>query len=549
MNQIITIGKNLAVVLLCVLALACKDDKTVDGTALTLLSYTPHEDDNIPTEGVIELTFSKSVRQAPDTDITLNGTPVRVIITDNVVRAHYSLPLADHIRLLIPEGALTDMDGAQAFSGLDLNLPVRVEAHPFDAIVDANGHGDYTSVQAAIDQAPANATQPYLIFVADGAYNECITIPANKPYIHLIGQSREGTRIQFLLNRVQWKDPATPKPEGWEYSAYNPDYQATTGLTSANEAVCLVLASDFHAENLSFVNLYGARADVYGGRAANGQADALMTRADRISLYNCRMVSYQDTWWVRNNQSDRWRGLNNRNYADSCWIEGKTDYLYGNGNLLVERSTFFNVGTSGNVMTAGAHFPGTAWGHIMRGCTVDGLPSANGTTFFGRPWQQEPVAVWIDTRCKVSLDPAGWMDMGALPKVYGEYGTTDAEGNPVDTSRRKTTFAVGGKQVPYPGNIVLDAADAAKYTYDAIITADDGWDPRSYYTDKHLPAPAHVALDGTTLTWDGLNRAVCYLVFRDGVLLGQTTETTYTVPSADGTYTVRAANKYGNLSD
>ena len=193
MNQIITIGKNLAVVLLCVLALACKDDKTVDGTALTLLSYTPHEDDNIPTEGVIELTFSKSVRQAPDTDITLNGTPVRVIITDNVVRAHYSLPLADHIRLLIPEGALTDMDGAQAFSGLDLNLPVRVEAHPFDAIVDANGHGDYTSVQAAIDQAPANATQPYLIFVADGAYNECITIPANKPYIHLIGQSREGT--------------------------------------------------------------------------------------------------------------------------------------------------------------------------------------------------------------------------------------------------------------------------------------------------------------------------------------------------------------------
>lgn len=302
-------------------------------------------------------------------------------------------------------------------------------------------------------------------------------------------------------------------------------------------------------KDASSTAIYGARADVYGGRAANGQADALMTRADRISLYNCRMVSYQDTWWVRNNQSDKWRGLNNRNYADSCWIEGKTDYLYGNGNLLVERSTFFNVGTSGNVMTAGAHFPGTAWGHIMRGCTVDGLPSANGTTFFGRPWQQEPVAVWIDTRCKVSLDPAGWMDMGVLPKVYGEYGTTDAEGNPVDTSRRKTTFAVGGKQVPYPGNIVLDAADAAKYTYDAIITADDGWDPRSYYTDKHLPAPAHVALDGTTLTWDGLNRAVCYLVFRDGVLLGQTTETTYTVPSADGTYTVRAANKYGNLSD
>lgn len=550
MKHILLTGKYLLLAMLCVVAVSCKDDdKGVDNSALTLLSYTPHEDENIPTEGTIELTFSKPVRQAANTVISINDQAIRVIITDNVVRAHYSMPLADHVNLVIPQGALTDMAGSRAFEGLNLNYPIKLEKRLYDAVVDANGYGDYTTVQEAIDKAPSKATQPYLIFVANGVYNEFITIPQNKPFIHLIGQDREKTKIQFCMSRVKWDDQSKPKPEGWEYSSQNPSYQAQTGLTASNEAVCLVRANDFHAENISFINLYGARADVYGGMFGNGQADAMMTRADRISFYNCAFVSFQDTWWVRNNKSDDWRGLNNRNYADGCWIEGKTDYLYGNGNLLVEGSTFFNVGTSGNVMTAGSHYEGTTWGHIMRDCTVDGVATADGTTYFGRPWQEGPIAVWINTTCRVALDPAGWMDMGCLPKVYGEYNTVDANGTPVDVSKRKTTFAVGGVQTPYEKNIVMTADEVAGYTYENIVMGDDAWNPKSWYTDEKLPAITNVAIDGTTLTWDGQNKAICYLVFRDGVFVGESTETTFAVPSADGVYTVKSVNKYGCLSE
>ena len=112
----ISIITNLFVCLaVALMSQSCKDNENnnIDSSALTLLSYTPEQGGNVATEGVIELTFSKAVRQAPDTDITINGKAIRVIITDNVVRANYSEPLADHVTLDIPEGALTDMNSVQ----------------------------------------------------------------------------------------------------------------------------------------------------------------------------------------------------------------------------------------------------------------------------------------------------------------------------------------------------------------------------------------------------------------------------------------------------
>lgn len=548
MKHFIIISKLFICLVAVFLFQSCKENENdnMDSSALTLLSYTPEQGGNISTEGTIELTFSKAVRQAPDTEITINGKAIRVIITDNVVRAKYSEPLADHITLDIPSGALTDMNSVQKYEGLNLRYEIKLEKRLFDAVVDKNGKGDYTKIQDAIDNAPNNSDVPYLIFVADGVYDEYLNISASKTFIHLIGQSRENTKVQYLMNRVKW-DGTGEQPVAWPYSSQNPAYQAQTGLTSSQESIVLVKGADFHAENISFINLYGARADEYGGMGGDGQADAMMTRADRVSFYNCAMVSYQDTWWIRmNNKPEE---INARNYADNCWIEGKTDYVYGNANLLVENSTFYNVGLSGNVMTAGSHYDGTTWGHIMKDCTVDGLASANGTTYFARPWQNKPISVWINTTCKVNLDPAGYMDMSVLPYIYGEYNTVDANGTPVDTSNRKTSFSVNGVSTPYDKNMVFTESEIADYTYENIIMGTDGWNPKSFYTTEELPAVENVSIYGTTLSWDGQNKAICYLVFEDDEFIGQTTETTMEVDANGGDYTVKAVNKYGSLSD
>lgn len=70
----------------------------------------------------------------------------------------------------------------------------------FNAVVATDGTGQYATIQQAIDDAPAGRTSPWLIFVKAGSYEGSVKIPANKPFIHLIGQGKEVTTIHRSLN-------------------------------------------------------------------------------------------------------------------------------------------------------------------------------------------------------------------------------------------------------------------------------------------------------------------------------------------------------------
>ena len=556
-------------ILLIFLTAACNDDdKKVDNSALTLLSYTPENGTSITSEGTVILTFSKNVRQASGTEITINDEATRVIITNNVVYCHYALPYADELTIKIPSGALTDMNGNQAFEGITLQYTLEIKRKLFDAVVDANGNGDYTTISQAIAAAPTNNEEPYLIFVADGNYNEMLSV--SKPFTHLTGQSRENTRIQYAVNRTGNSDgtQGSATSEAWAYSIRNsasPARQA--GYTTDNEAVLLIKANssgmDFYGENLSIINLFGADGERYdGGLLLDGQADALMTRSDRIAFYNCRMVSYQDTWWVRMNTGDTY--LHARNYADNCWIEGRTDYLYGNANLLVENSTFYNVtrtneqgiNLGGGPITAGSHYTGTKWGHVMLNCTVDGddelkgLTSSTTTLSLGRPWQNEPVSVWINTTLNAPIKDGHWDDMSVLPKLYAEYNTLYNNQNIAVEENIKKEYLVNGVYATYEGPYVLN--DVSSYTYENIIMGTDGWNPKEFYSETPEIVKSSIKLNGTTLTWEGSNTALCYLIFKQvngkWQYVANTTENSCEVDDMQGTYDVRAANRYGSLS-
>ena len=97
----------------------------------------------------------------------------------------------------------------------------RPHAKTFNAVVAADGTGNYTTVQAAIDAAPADRTTPYLIFVKNGVYNELVRIPENKPFIHLIGQDRDRTILQYKINCGGESGTGDP---AWDYSCNNPEY-------------------------------------------------------------------------------------------------------------------------------------------------------------------------------------------------------------------------------------------------------------------------------------------------------------------------------------
>ena len=413
----------------------------------------------------------------------------------------------------------------------------------FDAIVDSKGKGDYTTVQAAIDAAPSGLTSPYKIFITEGIYNECILVRKNKSYIHLIGQSCDGVKIQYALNRV--KDTTG---EAYDYSIYNPNSPAAqAGYTTDQEALALIQATNFYAENISFINLYGALGSRYnGGLGKNGQADALMLREDRCAFYNCKLVSYQDTWWCRYPTNN----TTYRAYAKNCWIEGKTDYIYGSGNVLIENSTLFNV-NSGSVIVAGSHYAGTPWGFVLKDCTVDGLSTADGTLAFGRPWQNEPITVWINTTLKIGIREGHWTDMGVLPKLYAEYHTLNKQNADIAIAANiKSTYLVNGTSTSYTADKVLTADKAASYTYENIVKATDAWNPK-LYMETPLAAPSNISRTGNTLTWKAVSGAAGYLIFMNGNYMGQTTTTAVTLTNTDegSSFTVKTVSPYGTVSE
>lgn len=542
MKHISTITKLFVCLAVALMFQSCKDNENnnIDSSALTLLSYTPELGGNVETEGVIELTFSKAVRQAPDTEITINGKAIRVIITDNVVRANYSEPLADHVTLDIPEGALTDMNSIQKYEGLNLKYEIKLEKRLYDAVVDINGKGDYTKVQEAIDAAPSESEKPYLIFIANGEYEEYVMIPKKKNFIHLIGQDKDKTIIKYKVTvsneNVTGKYPENP----WDYSYLN----SANNMSSEQCAVMVIFGNDFYAENLTLENTWGTE------NMSGPQADALCTRVDRIAFYNCKLLSFQDTWWVRQATND----ISARNYADNCFIQGAVDYVYGSANLLVENSTLYNV-RAGSVLTAGSQYEGTPWGHVFKDCIMDGNDAAKSQgNFFGRPWHNAPKEIFINVDCRIPMDPAGWQDMNTSPGLFAIYNVTDKDGVPLSTEQWKRDYTFENESgekvtVHYDGNFNFTEAEAAKYTYENIITSPDGWNPKAFYTTEKLPAVENVNTYGTTLSWNGMNKAICYLVFEDGKFIGQTTETTMEVNATGGTYTVKAVNKYGSLSD
>lgn len=71
---------------------------------------------------------------------------------------------------------------------------------PYDAIVAADGSGDYRTVSEAIAAAPESRTEPWLILVKKGDYSEHVVVPESKPFIHLIGQNKDNTAIRLNLN-------------------------------------------------------------------------------------------------------------------------------------------------------------------------------------------------------------------------------------------------------------------------------------------------------------------------------------------------------------
>ena len=71
-----------------------------------------------------------------------------------------------------------------------------------DITVAADGDGDFTSIQAALDSLPVAGREPVKILVRNGLYYEKVLI--NRDRVTLRGESRDGVQICYFLPRTEY---------------------------------------------------------------------------------------------------------------------------------------------------------------------------------------------------------------------------------------------------------------------------------------------------------------------------------------------------------
>lgn len=135
---------------------------------------------------------------------------------------------------------------------------------------------------------------------------------------------------------------------------------------------------------------------------------------------------------------------------------------------------------------------------------------------------------------------------GALPVLWADYNTTDAEGNALDLSHREDTYyyisagdTVWGKAKNY-----LTSEEAALYTVRNVLAGDDNWQPE--LKTEAVGAPVATAAGGR-ITWEPVPYAICYVVTKDGEAIGFTTNCEYTYTEG-ASYRIQAVSEQGSLS-
>ena len=358
----------------------------------------------------------------------------------------------------------------------------------FNAVV---GEGEtYTTIQAAIDAAPADGT-PYYIFIKKGTYEGHVQI--NRANTHLVGQNKQNTII-----------------------TWNKLHTEGGGSVDTNASVN-VTASDVSLDNLTIRNT----------RIDEGQALALYTKADRIILTNCNLEGWQDTYRTGNDGQ--------RHLVRNCKITGTTDFVYNRGEVFFDCDTL-HVLRNTNVIVAPDHI-NAKYGYVFSDCVITAEQSGS-TTALGRPWGNTPKVSYLNTRLTngVSITAEGWNNMGGLPTQMAEYNTLDANGNAVDLSQRKTSFTAEGNT--RSSKAVLGKVEADSYKLDYVLRGSDNWD--ADWRGFILPAP-EISVNGNNVSWsDPTGFAQCYLVIADGVATVTTSTST-----TGSNVTVQCVSAYG----
>lgn len=459
--------------------------------------------------GVIQLNFDREISAVDKAVVSLDGNALRTVVKGSSVIAYYwDLDYSSNHTVTFPANSVKDIFSNSNAEAITINFTTEakptVEMAKYDYVVSTVD--ELKAAVAAVNSSntSADAAQKR-IFIKNGDYNvgsEKISghhLHINKAYnVSIIGESRDGVLIHGTNDGI------------------------------SNAVFSTRYSTNVYIENLTIRNDLDYNAVVSGGsRVGVGVA---LYGGNRDILKNVTLQSVQDTYVT-----------GEKGYHLNCQIEGTVDYICGGGDHFFDHCTIKNV-SDGAVISAPATSTANEWGYVFQNCTIEG---ADGNYTLGRPWQNEPRAYYLNTTMKALPSGTGWSGMGNLTTHFYEYNSMDASGNALDLSTRGNSPSSTNTYTP-----VLTADEAAEFTMYNVVGGTDGWSPAKLTAS--LSAPASATYSDGTLTWDAVEDAISYVIFKDGEYLTNVTETSYTLTDEDNdavVMTIAAANNMGGIGE
>lgn len=405
------------------------------------------------TEGVVRIyrvadrALVDELRPGEDVDVIGNAqqeykrvvryTPIIVQGTTATIRPHSAkIDYDTEYEVVIDTGVFTSASIAP------WTFRTRAAAPGGDTLsVDDDGPADFRTVQGALNHAMRQTSRaaPVSIRIANGRYDQLLYL-RGKDNVTLHGESRDGVILEATNN--DGINPGTGAGRG-----------PLTPAANGGRSVFLIEDADMVTlDNLTLIN------NTVRAHSKGGQAETLVFNSDRGRLVarDASFFSEQDTIQVKG-YSWFYRTL----------IAGNVDFIWGgNRAALFEDSEIRTVGDSAHAggggyivqaRTVAAGEPGFVFlnSRLTHGPGPLGNDVPAGKAYLAR---QGPPATWdnvsfINCRMASHIAAQGWAPKKpqtpeAKPGTgWGEFGSMDLAGRPLDLSQRIAGHVLAAEQV------------------------------------------------------------------------------------------------------
>lgn len=427
-------------------------------------------------------------------NFTVNGEKYDSTETDKGYTSVGTTSKTDTFEMVVEGDAVVNFGATTYITGISV-----VPMTEFKS--EINVPGDYDTLNEASDAILGMQNRPegeagrVTINLTSDVFEQVVMAA---PYVTLKGNGHTISWYYGVGTKYYSIDPAT--------GLYNKTlamdrYSSEEGNGSLWGGVFIVRGNNFVAENTTFLNTYNyylteaEKTDIAGSnlsvdRLAEGadvsdykfkeRSNAFYIEADNIEVFNCSILSSQDTLGRNGSANYGYHA-----YFNGCTIGGNVDYICGEfaavfDNCKLQWKTYKND-ENNNAKIGYIVAPKTS-PYVFRNCevTTDG---AHGDIAvlgkYGRTWGANSNASFIECETNGYIDSEGWAEMSNGEKasaIFNEYNNTNKGEAFVTTGCTKSTLDA---VVNYIDSENVSAVDTVLGTwkpvhYKEVISKDDG---------------------------------------------------------------------------